>query len=152
MIRPSQLSGLPESNPTKAEGLLADLHLDLPLLTGLILLCGFGLLVLYSAQWSGHVAGTEATAASGPRIHRHGHPCPSPTRQPAPLVPPAVCCRGVIADCSTGSRRYRKRGPTLARSRFFPLSALGTHQNCRTDDGGLVSGRKNHSLPIGNDY
>ncbi|PLX60470.1 rod shape-determining protein RodA [Sedimenticola selenatireducens] len=43
-------SGLPESNPTRAEGLLADLHLDLPLLTGLILLCGFGLLVLYSAS------------------------------------------------------------------------------------------------------
>jgi rod shape determining protein RodA len=42
-------SGLRESNPTRAEGLLADLHLDLPLLTGLILLCGFGLMVLYSA-------------------------------------------------------------------------------------------------------
>lgn len=50
MIRHSQLSGLPESNPTKAQGLLADLHLDLPLLTGLILLCGFGLFVLYSAS------------------------------------------------------------------------------------------------------
>ena len=45
-----QPSGLPESNPTRAEGLLADLHLDLPLLTGLILLCGFGLVVLYSAN------------------------------------------------------------------------------------------------------
>jgi rod shape determining protein RodA len=45
-----QLSGLPESNPTRAEGLLADLHLDLPLLTGLIALCGFGLIVLYSAS------------------------------------------------------------------------------------------------------
>jgi rod shape determining protein RodA len=45
-----QPSGLPESNPTRAAGLLADLHLDLPLLTGLILLCGFGLLVLYSAS------------------------------------------------------------------------------------------------------
>ncbi len=44
-----QPSGLRESNPTKAEGLLADLHLDLPLLTGLVLLCGFGLMVLYSA-------------------------------------------------------------------------------------------------------
>ena len=44
-----QRSGLPESNPTKAEGLLADLHLDLPLLTGLTLLCGFGLILLYSA-------------------------------------------------------------------------------------------------------
>ncbi|MES9959062.1 MAG: rod shape-determining protein RodA [Sedimenticola sp.] len=41
---------MPESNPTKAEGLLAGLHLDLPLLTGLILLCGFGLVVLYSAS------------------------------------------------------------------------------------------------------
>ncbi len=45
-----QPSGLRESNPTKAEGLLADLHLDLPLLTGLIILCGFGLMVLYSAS------------------------------------------------------------------------------------------------------
>lgn len=44
-----QPSGLRESNPTKVEGLLAHLHLDLPLLTGLILLCGFGLVVLYSA-------------------------------------------------------------------------------------------------------
>ncbi len=50
MKRSHQLSGLPESNPTRAEGLLADLHLDLPLLTGLILLCGFGLMVLYSAS------------------------------------------------------------------------------------------------------
>jgi len=50
MIRGIQPSGLPESNPTRAEGLLADLHLDLPLLTGLILLCGFGLVVLYSAS------------------------------------------------------------------------------------------------------
>lgn len=50
MNRSHQLSGLRESNPTRAEGLLADLHLDLPLLTGLILLCGFGLMVLYSAS------------------------------------------------------------------------------------------------------
>jgi rod shape determining protein RodA len=50
-------SGLRESNPTKAEGLLADLHLDLPLLTGLILLCFYGLFVLYSAsgQDAGHI-------------------------------------------------------------------------------------------------
>ncbi|HXK55286.1 MAG: rod shape-determining protein RodA [Gammaproteobacteria bacterium] len=50
-------SGLRESNPTKAEGLLAGLHLDLPLLTGLILLCLYGLIVLYSAsgQDSGHI-------------------------------------------------------------------------------------------------
>ena len=50
MNRGIQPSGLRESNPTRAEGLLADLHLDLPLLTGLILLCGFGLVVLYSAS------------------------------------------------------------------------------------------------------
>ena len=50
MNRAFQPSGLPESNPTKAEGLLAGMHLDLPLLTGLILLCGFGLVVLYSAS------------------------------------------------------------------------------------------------------
>ena len=43
-------SGLRESNPTKADGLLAGLHLDLPLLTGLILLCLYGLFVLYSAS------------------------------------------------------------------------------------------------------
>ncbi len=49
MRRAHQPSGLRESNPTRAEGLLADLHLDLPLLTALILLCGFGLLILYSA-------------------------------------------------------------------------------------------------------
>jgi len=39
-----------ESTPAKPEGLLAGLHLDLQLLTGLILLCGFGLMVLYSAS------------------------------------------------------------------------------------------------------
>ena len=51
MMRYSQQpSGLKESNPTRAEGLLADLHLDLPLLTGIMLLCGFGLIVLYSAS------------------------------------------------------------------------------------------------------
>ena len=50
MSRVHQPSGLRESNPTRAEGLLAGLHLDLPLLTGLILLCGFGLVVLYSAS------------------------------------------------------------------------------------------------------
>lgn len=43
-------SGLRESNPTRAQGVLAGLHLDLPLLTGLILLCAFGLFVLYSAS------------------------------------------------------------------------------------------------------
>ncbi|OOZ37792.1 rod shape-determining protein RodA [Solemya velesiana gill symbiont] len=50
MNRAFQPSGLRESNPTKAEGLLADLHLDLPLLTGLVLLCGLGVIVLYSAS------------------------------------------------------------------------------------------------------
>jgi rod shape determining protein RodA len=35
---------------SRPEGLLAHLHLDLPLLTGLILLVGFGLVVLYSAS------------------------------------------------------------------------------------------------------
>jgi len=50
MIRPYQFSGLRESNPVRADGILAGLHLDLPLLTGLMLLSGFGLLVLYSAS------------------------------------------------------------------------------------------------------
>jgi len=50
MSSPNTRSGLPESSPTKSPGLLAELHLDLPLLTGLILLCGFGLIVLYSAS------------------------------------------------------------------------------------------------------
>jgi len=45
----NSLSSLPPSNPAKPPGLLAQLHLDLPLLTGLVLLCGFGLVVLYSA-------------------------------------------------------------------------------------------------------
>ena len=41
----------PESTPARPQGLLAGrLHLDTPLLTGLTLLCGFGLLVLYSAS------------------------------------------------------------------------------------------------------
>jgi rod shape determining protein RodA len=38
------------SQPARPPGLLSGLHLDLPLLTGLVLLCGFGLLVLYSAS------------------------------------------------------------------------------------------------------
>ncbi len=42
-------SELKESNPVKMPGLLAGLHLDLPLLSGLLLLLGFGLVVLYSA-------------------------------------------------------------------------------------------------------
>jgi len=39
-----------QSNPVKQSGILAGLHLDLPLLSGLVLLCGFGLIVLYSAS------------------------------------------------------------------------------------------------------
>lgn len=42
-------SGLAASNPNRRQGVLAVAHLDLPLLTGILLLCGFGLLVLYSA-------------------------------------------------------------------------------------------------------
>jgi rod shape determining protein RodA len=38
------------SQPAKPAGLLSGLHLDLPLLTGLVLLCGYGLIVLYSAS------------------------------------------------------------------------------------------------------
>ncbi|MCU7891108.1 MAG: rod shape-determining protein RodA [Candidatus Thiodiazotropha sp. (ex Ustalcina ferruginea)] len=38
-----------ESQPAQASGLLAWLHIDLPLLTGLLLLSGVGLLILYSA-------------------------------------------------------------------------------------------------------
>lgn len=41
---------LSESTPARPQGVLAGLHLDLPLLTGLILLCCFGLIVLYSAS------------------------------------------------------------------------------------------------------
>ena len=40
---------LPPSEPAKKHGLFAGLHLDPPLLTALILLCGFGLIVLYSS-------------------------------------------------------------------------------------------------------
>ena len=46
---PPHLSELRTSEPARQQGLLSGLHLDLPLLTGLILLCGVGLLVLYSA-------------------------------------------------------------------------------------------------------
>ncbi|RDH86678.1 MAG: rod shape-determining protein RodA [endosymbiont of Escarpia spicata] len=44
-----------ESQPARPTGLLAWLHLDLPLLTGLMLLSGVGLLILYSAgdqEWA----------------------------------------------------------------------------------------------------
>jgi rod shape determining protein RodA len=45
----------PDINVTRSHlarppGLLTGLHLDLPLLTGLLLLCGYGLIVLYSAS------------------------------------------------------------------------------------------------------
>ncbi|MDJ0740677.1 MAG: rod shape-determining protein RodA [Gammaproteobacteria bacterium] len=38
------------TNPNRRQGLLAVFHIDLPLLVGLLLLCGFGLIVLYSAS------------------------------------------------------------------------------------------------------
>ena len=47
---PRSPSGLTPQNPNRRQGLLAVVHLDLPLLTGLLLLCGFGLIVLYSAS------------------------------------------------------------------------------------------------------
>ncbi len=43
-------SGLPPSEPARPRGALARLHLDLPLLSGLLALCAFGLVVLYSAS------------------------------------------------------------------------------------------------------
>jgi rod shape determining protein RodA len=46
---PPSVSSFQESHPAKAEGLLAFLHIDLPLLTGLLLLAGVGLLFLFSA-------------------------------------------------------------------------------------------------------
>jgi len=49
-LGPRSPSGLPPSEPAQHRGLLARLHLDLPLLTGLLLLSGFGLVVLYSAS------------------------------------------------------------------------------------------------------
>jgi rod shape determining protein RodA len=47
-----KVENLEETTPGRVPGLLARLHLDLPLLSALILLCGLGLLFLYSA--SGH--------------------------------------------------------------------------------------------------
>ena len=41
---------LTPSGPVKPQGKLDFIHLDLPLLFGLVLLCGFGLIVLYSAS------------------------------------------------------------------------------------------------------
>lgn len=47
---PRQLGELTPTNPNRRQGLLAVIHIDLPLLVGLLLLCGFGLIVLYSAS------------------------------------------------------------------------------------------------------
>jgi len=46
---PRQLGDLTPTNPNRRQGLLAVFHIDLPLLVGLLLLSGFGLIVLYSA-------------------------------------------------------------------------------------------------------
>ncbi len=45
-----QLGDLTPTNPNRRQGLLAVFHIDLPLLVGVLLLCGFGLIVLYSAS------------------------------------------------------------------------------------------------------
>jgi rod shape determining protein RodA len=45
-----KVENLEETTPGRVPGLLARLHLDLPLLTALMLLCGMGLLFLYSAN------------------------------------------------------------------------------------------------------
>jgi rod shape determining protein RodA len=50
MNMPRQLADLTPTNPNRRQGLLAVIHIDLPLLVGLLLLCGFGLVVLYSAS------------------------------------------------------------------------------------------------------
>lgn len=47
---PRSPSGLQASNPNRRQGILAVFHLDLPLLVAILLLCGLGLLVLYSAS------------------------------------------------------------------------------------------------------
>jgi rod shape determining protein RodA len=47
---PRSPSGLAPSHPNRRLGPLAVFHLDLPLLSGLLLLCGYGLLILYSAS------------------------------------------------------------------------------------------------------
>ena len=43
---PRQLGDLTPTNPNRRQGLLAVFHVDLPLLVGVLLLCGFGLIVL----------------------------------------------------------------------------------------------------------
>jgi rod shape determining protein RodA len=45
-----QLGDLTPTDPARRQGLLAVFHIDLPMLVGLLLLCGFGLIVLYSAS------------------------------------------------------------------------------------------------------
>lgn len=45
-----QLGDLTPTDPNRRQGMLAGFHLDLPLLAGLILLSGMGLVVLYSAS------------------------------------------------------------------------------------------------------
>ncbi len=47
---PGKRDYLGSSSPARARGLLAQLHLDMPLLMGLVLLCGLGLFFLYSAS------------------------------------------------------------------------------------------------------
>ena len=47
---PRQLADLTPTNPNRRQGLLAVFHIDLPLLVGVLLLSGFGLIVLYSAS------------------------------------------------------------------------------------------------------
>lgn len=56
-----QLGDLTPTNPNRRQGLLAVFHIDLPLLVGLLLLCGFGLLVLYSASGE-NIAQTQRQA------------------------------------------------------------------------------------------
>ena len=47
---PRQLGDLTPTNPNRRQGLLAVFHIDLPLLAGLLVLAGFGLIALYSAS------------------------------------------------------------------------------------------------------
>jgi len=49
-VSPRHLGDLTPTDPNRRQGLLAVFHIDLPLLVGLLLLCGFGLVVLYSAS------------------------------------------------------------------------------------------------------
>lgn len=47
---PMRLSGIDDAVRTARVGLFARFHIDLPLLVGLLVLCGFGLIILYSAS------------------------------------------------------------------------------------------------------